>query len=81
MLKQRLASIEYNASFSSCVSASALPAVNKSEQAEQPFIPAASKEEMHTLGTSMGSDAVEASIAKSSCSDGVSTFTCQRCKS
>lgn len=67
------ASLEYNASFSSRASASAMPPGNKSEQVDQPLMPAACLEEMHTLGTNVDSDAVEAGIAKSSCSDSVST--------
>lgn len=64
---------ECNASFSSRMSTSSLPSLDKSERhAKRPLSPAASKE-MHALETKMGFDAVDSGIGKSSYSDSVSS--------
>ncbi|KAL9410799.1 hypothetical protein AB3S75_044554 [Citrus x aurantiifolia] len=64
---------ECNASFSSRMSTSSLPSLDKSERhAKRPLSPAASKE-IHAVETKMGFDAVDSGIGKSSYSDSVSS--------
>lgn len=66
-------SLECNASFSSRMSSSSLPSLDKSEQrANRPLSPAASKD-MHAVETKTGFDVGDSGIGKSSYSDSVSS--------